>query len=220
MKKQTIRISIFIVAVTIILASCNKEHDDQDQNIPENVATATVNEVVILANQKYLIAEVFGGDEHQSFFIPNEGLIDEYLAREGNTMPDDNAPGNTFINCLSSIRLSEAQIPLVRRALLAYENRNETLLKKHRQELATILTRAEAQRNNLLRQLMAGDINRPEFNRKMTLLRTNLQNALLRLKESNAAEFSHSYRLLMHQLHDILEPRQWNAFTDCLKEYT
>ncbi len=220
MKKQIIRLSIFFVAFAFIVLSCNKENDEQAQNIPGNVATATVDEAVRLANQKYLVAEVFGGGEHQSFFVPNEGLIDEYLARADNTMPHDIVPGNIFIKCLISIDLSDAQIPIVRRALLAHENRNEMLIERHRQELETILARAEAQRSKLLRQLMAGEISRPEFNRKIALLMTNLQNALLRLKESNAAEFSRSYRMLMNHLHNILEPRQWKVFTDCLKELT
>lgn len=219
MKKQTTRTSIIIVAFAALIAtSCNNEYFDQDQNIPENGITVTIDEVVVLANQKYLVAEVFGGDEQQSFYVPNEGLIDEYLAMEEHDIPDDKMLDNSFIRCLMAVGLSDAQIPMVRRSLQAYENRNEALINKHRQELATILTRAENQRSNLLRQLMAGEITRPEFNRKMTLLRTNLQNALLRLKESNASDFSRSYRMLMNQLHEILEPRQWNAFADCLKE--
>jgi hypothetical protein len=217
MKKNLIRLFVFFVVFAFIASSCNKENDEQAQNIPDNIATATVDEAVRLAKQKYLVAEVFEGDEHQSFFIPNEGLIDEYLAGEENTMPDAKMPSNTFIRCLSSLGLSDAQIPLVRRALLAHENRNEMLIERHRQELETILARAEAQRSKLLRQLMAGEISRPEFNRKIALLRTNLQNALLRLKETNADAFSRSYRMLMNHLHNILEPRQWNVFTDCLK---
>jgi len=205
MKKNLIRLFVFFVVFAFIASSCNKENDEQAQNIPDNIATATVDEAVRLAKQKYLVAEVFEGDEHQSFFIPNEGLIDEYLAGEENTMPDAKMPSNTFIRCLSSLGLSDAQIPLVRRALLAHENRNEMLIERHRQELETILARA------------AGEISRPEFNRKIALLRTNLQNALLRLKETNADAFSRSYRMLMNHLHNILEPRQWNVFTDCLK---
>lgn len=220
MKKTPIRFSGFIIATALILASCNKEHDDQAQYTPGNAETAAVDEVVRLANQKYLHTEVSGGDKSQSFYIPNDGLIDEYLARKNHTMPEHKEPGNAFISCLTSTGLSEDQIPLVRRSLLAYENRNNTLIERHRQELATILTRAEAQRSNLLRQFLAGDIDRPEFHRRMALLRTNLQNALRQLKESNASEFSRSYRLLIQHLHDILEPRQWHSFTDCLKGLT
>lgn len=220
MKKPPIRLSVFIIVTAFIVASCIKEHEEKAQYTPYNAETATVDDVVRLANQKYLHAEVSGGDESQSFFIPNEGLIDEYLARKEHTMPGHKGQNNAFISCLASTGLSEDQIPLVRRALLAYENRNNTLIKRHRQELATILTRAEAQRSTLLRQLLAGDIDRPEFHRRMALLRTNLQNALRQLKESNASEFSRSYRLLMQHLHDILEPRQWHSFTDCLKGLT
>ncbi len=220
MKKQLFRLPIFIIAVAFIAVACKKEHDEQVENMPDNVSSATIDEAVRLANQKYLIAEVLGGDKHESFFVLNEGLIDEYLAREEYTFPDEKVPGNTFISCLTSAELSDSQLQMVRRALLAHENRNETLIDRHRKALAIMLARAESQRNNLLRQLMAGEIGRPEFNRKMALLRTNLQNALLRLKESNAAEFSRSYRMLMNHLHNILEPRQWNAFTDCLKKLT
>ncbi len=203
---------MIVAFAALVVTSCSK-----DQNLPESFVLATVEEVVSKANQKYFVADVFGGEENLSFFIPNEGLIDEYLTIDNLSSGLGKALNNGFIGCLRALELSEAQLTLIRRSLIAYENRNQAIIAKHRQEVAMILDRAEAKRKELRKQLLDGEITQAEFDRRIALLRTRLQAELLRLKESNASHFSRSYRLLLNQLKGILSATQWSAFTICLQ---
>ncbi|MBE0662115.1 MAG: hypothetical protein IH597_06580 [Bacteroidales bacterium] len=212
MKNLKVRLIVVSVFSLAILVSCNKERQDslQEQQI-------TVDEIVEIVNQNYLGSNVIEGDEQTPFFVTNEGLIDEYLASESSFENQDKSVNNRFIRCLKSVNLDDEQIPQARRALKAYENRNERIIQKHRQAFSQLHDRMENNRTELIRQLRSGEIDRVEFKRKMTQLRTQYQQALIRIKESNASDFSRSFRMLMQNLNNVLTERQWNAFTGCLR---
>jgi hypothetical protein len=212
MKNLKVRLIVTSVFALAVFVSCNKERQDslQEQQI-------TVEEIVEIVNQNYLGSDVIEGDEQTPFFVTNEGLIDEYLATERSFENEDKSVSNRFVRCLKSVNLNDEQIPQARRALKAYENRNERIIQKHRQAFAQLQDRIEDNRAELIRQLRSGEIDRVEFKRKMTQLRAQYQQALMRIKESNAADFSSSFRMLMHNLNNVLTERQWNAFTGCLR---
>jgi hypothetical protein len=212
MKNLKVRLIVTSVFVLAVFVSCNKERQDSMQE-----QQTSVEEIVEIVHQDYLGSDVIEGDEQTPFFVSNEGLIDEYLATENAFEIQDKSVNNRFIRCLTSVKLDDEQIPQVRRALKAYENRNGRIIQKHRQAFAQLHDRMENNRQELIRQLRSGEIDRAEFKRKMTQLRAQYQQALMRIKESNAADFSQSFRMLMQQLNNILTERQWNAFTGCLR---
>jgi hypothetical protein len=194
MKNLKVRLIVTSVFALAVFVSCNKERQDsmQEQQI-------SVEEIVEIVNQNYLGSDVIEGDEQTPFFVTNEGLIDEYLATERSFENEDKSVSNRFVRCLKSVNLNDEQIPQARRALKAYENRNERIIQKHRQAFAQLQDRIEDNRAELIRQLRSGEIDRVEFKRKMTQLRAQYQQALMRIKESNAADFSSSFRMLMQQ---------------------
>jgi hypothetical protein len=211
MKNLKVRLIVTSVFALAIFVSCNKEKQDTEQQ------QISVEAIVELVNQSYLGSDVIEGDEQTPFFVDNEGLIDEYLATEGSFENQDKSVSNRFIRCLKSVNLDDEQIPQARRALKAYENRNARILQMHREVFAQMHARMEASRQELIRELRSGEIDRVEFKRKMTQLRNQYQQALRRIKESNASDFSRSFRMLMHNLNKVLTERQWNAFTGCLR---
>lgn len=212
MKNLKVRLIVTLVFALAIFVSCNKEKQDTLQE-----SQISVEAIVELVNQSYLGSDVIEGDEQTPFFVDNEGLIDEYLATGSSFENQDKSASNRFIRCLKSVNLNDEQIPQARRALKAYENRNARILQIHREVFAQMHARMEANRQELTRQLRSGEIDRVEFKRKMTQLRAQYQQALMRIKESNASDFSRSFRMLMHNLNNVLTDRQWNAFTGCLR---
>lgn len=212
MKNLKVRLIVTTVFASAVFVSCNKER--QDSSLEQQLS---VEEIVEIVNQNYLGSDDIEGDEQTPFFVDNEGLIDEYLATESSFENQDKSVANRFIICLKSINLDEEQIPQARRALKAYEIINERIIQKHREAFARLNERMEASRVELIRRLRSGEIDRAEFKRKMTQLRAQYQQALMRIKESNASDFTRSFRMLMQNLNDVLTERQWNAFTDCLR---
>jgi hypothetical protein len=212
MKTLTHSLASATLIALAVLISCNKE---RHETAPETIDT--VENLVLLANQAYLSAEIIGGDEQSSFFVSNEGLIDEYLACDTRFGSPEKTFNNRFIGCLRSIGLEEGQIPLTQRALRAYETRNEKIVQRHRQAFVRLHERIEAKRNALLRQLNNGQIDRNEFRRQITQLREQYRQGLRSIKETNADAFSRSYRMMLQQLRNILDEDQWEIFTTCLR---
>lgn len=212
MKNLKVRLIVTSVFALAIFVSCNKENQESD-----SLQRNSIEEIVELTNQRYLESDFTGGDEQSPFFVNNDGLIDEYFLSESLFEGQDKSVSNRFIRCLKSTNMDDEQIPQARRALKTYENRNARILQLHREAFAQMHARIETSRLELIRQLRSGEIDRVEFKRKMHQLRTQFQKALMRIKESNASDFSRSFRMLMQNLREILNERQWNAFTTCLK---
>jgi len=198
------------LSAIFILVSCSKEKTDEP-NIKNLEA------IVEKANQDYMATEVGEGDEQNAFSVPSEGLIEEYLTKEDDLTSNEAFRHNKLIRCLCSVNPGDEQIPQIRVALWAFEHRNARIIQKHREAFHQLKQRIENQRNELIRQLQNGEIDRPEFRRKMAQLRQQFHNGVQRIKELNAAAFSRSYRMLMQQLNNILDDGQWEAFTDCLR---
>jgi len=211
-RAHTFTLGTALLIALAVLVSCNKE---RHETAPETIDA--VENLVTLTNRAYLATEISGGDEQTSFSVSNDGLIDEYLAGERHFDNYEKSHSKRFIRCLRSVDLEEVQLSQARRVLKVYETRNEKIVQRHRQAFFQLHERMEAQRNALIRQLHSEQIDRIEFKRKMTLLRDQYQQGLRRIKESNADAFSRSFRMLMHQLHGILDAGQWNDFTNCLK---
>jgi hypothetical protein len=72
-------------------------------------------------------------------------------------------------------------------------------------------------RQELVSQLQSGEIDRMEFHRRMNLLRERYQQGIQRIRTSNADAFSRSFNGLMININDILNDRQWAAFTSCMR---
>lgn len=199
-----------LLLTAAILISCSKEKtDDSDSN--------TLESLVEKANQEYLGTEVSEGDDQNPFLVLNDGLIEEYLVEENQLESGEAHLHNKLIRCLRSVNPDEEQIPQIRLSVRAFEHRNAHIIHKHREAFQQLKHRIENQRNELIRQLHNGEIDRPEFRRKMAQLRQQLHNGLQRIKESNAQAFSRSYRILMQQLKEILNDEQWDSFRDCLQ---
>ncbi len=210
MKYKLITISAWMIGFLLISASCSKEKIENQS--PDSI---TVDEIVEFAHQAYMHTAESSADENRAFHTDNDGLIDLYTA----TLPDFEAKTteNRLIRCLSNLNLEQEQNKPVRRALKAYEQRNERIIRQHRQAYRQMNARVNHARENLLTQFETGEIDRPELARQLKQLRLNYQQALRELKASNAEAFSRSFRLLMTHLNDILTERQWAAFTNCLR---
>ena len=213
MKTQISALPVIIVFIIVFLFSCK---DTAQQELSPDTVIA-LEQAVEQANQDYRASEVSGGDEQSPFSVINEGLIDEYLAVESDLDNSEKSAKNRLTGCLRSLNLSDEQISQVRRALKALEIRNEKIIQRHRDAFTALNAGMEARRNNLNRQLAGGQIDREEYSNRITYLRDQYQKALSRIKESNAGEFSRSHRLLMQHFQKILNERQWNAFTSCLR---
>lgn len=211
MKNKLVPISAWIISLLLVLASCSKENIE-DQPAEDAM---TVDEIVAFAHQEYLITEEAETDLYEAFPTNSDGLVDFYTA----TLTDfDSRPAeNRLLRCLSGLSLEEEQNRPVRRALKAHEQRNERIIAQHRQAYRKMNARVNQARENLLLQFENGEIDRPELARQLKQLRLQYQNALRELKASNAEAFSRSFRMLMTNLKEVLNDRQWAAFTACLR---
>jgi uncharacterized membrane protein len=207
------KLSIFIVLLIFVVVSCQKEQYKIE--IVEEETSLSVEEIVQLTNQEFLQTPESTADENREFFTENDGLIDTYTATEAAF--DEKSLNNSFIRCLSGVGLDAEQSAQTRRALRAFEQRNERIIASHRQAVRQLSARANNARLDLLNQFQQGEIDRPELARRLNQLRENYRTALHELKESNAEAFSRSFHALMVNLHDIMTNRQWAAFTECLR---
>lgn len=210
MKYKLIPISAWMIALLLLSASCSKE---KIENQPAD--SITVDEIVAYANELYLHTDESNADENRAFRTDNDGLVDLYTA----TLLDfeSKSTDNRLIRCLSNLNLEQEQIRPVRRALKAYEQRNERIIAQHRQAYRQMNARVNQARESLFLQFENGEIDRPELARQLKQLRLQYQHALRELKASNAEAFSRSFRLLMTNLNEILNDRQWAGFTNCLR---
>ncbi len=203
-----------ILLVVALAASCNKEQPELGVNV-ENDLLPTVAEMVDLVNEAYLSEISIDADENRAFQAENDGLIDAYTATSADF--DVKTGNNSFIRCLVSVNLDDDQSSQARRALKAYEQRNERIIQHHRQAYRQLNARANNARQMYVAQFQAGEIDRAELARKLNMLREQYQKALRELKASNADSLSRSFRFLMTNLNEILTERQWAAFTACLR---
>lgn len=209
----TIGIGIAFLATVL---SCNKERLEPNTDPNPDLRAQSIEKIVDNANNKYLSVEISSVNETRPFLLVNDGLIDEYLAKNQFLFPENNNPGNKLIACLMAVGLNQPQIPHVRRAMQGFEERNLMIISKHREAVEILKARVEARRLELNQQLANGQISQVEYQRFMHQLREHFTIALKKIKEAHAQAFSKSYRMLMQQLSNILTPTQWDGFKTCL----
>lgn len=216
MKKMMIKQLLLSMVILFTLSACNKEFEEfTPEQRGEVMPSLTM--LVETANLKYLSGEVEIDNQDVSFFVANDGLIDEYTATErAFTSADKQAVANSFVACLRSIELDADQRPRVRRLMKLYENRNERIIGNHRMLAHQLRERMETARRTLNMQYRNGRINEDEFRTRIAALRERYQQSLQRIRNSNAEAFSRSYELLLQRLQEILTEEQWEAFADCI----
>jgi hypothetical protein len=197
---------IFLMMLTFFI-SCQKEKMDL-------AAETSVEEVVELTHQHYLKSHEIAGDAQTPFTIFNFGLIDEYLATDNHFVREGRL--NRLITCIVSTQLTSDQTALVRRAVMAYQKRNESLIVRHREEVSKLNAAMEQYRKDLMMQYRNGEITREELYGKMTQLRERYINVLSSIKESNSGGFARSFRQLMEHIKTILTSEQWESMVNCL----
>ena len=193
-----------------MITACSKE-DSEYQDLNE------ISEIVQLTHELYLKTEILGGDENTPLYVKNDGLIDEYVVTVDDFDQLKQLPLNRLITCLQGVELREKQIPLVRRAIMAYQYRNENIIARHRRAMYQLNKGMEMRRDYWTAKYRSGEISAREFERIMHNLRIKYHEAVLQLKEKNAQEFRRSFRLLMQNLNRILERSQWHQFSVCLR---
>jgi hypothetical protein len=208
---------MLLVAVMIAMVSCNKEKlAEMTPDEPEVHGALTLEEVVELANTRYMNVGITEGQDHDAFVVPNDGLIDEYTANEAVYMRVQKSVDNSFASCLRSVEPSREQVVMIRRALNAYGNRNERIIANHRAAFGQLNERVKTTRQGLFRRYQAGLITQEEYRTQVQNLRTRFQEALAGIRESHGAAFSRSYDLLLRQLETVLTEEQWGDFTTCV----
>lgn len=199
---------IAVLILSMLVVSCNKDEKETLQ---------TADALEELANEQYLKAEITNGDDQLPFYIPNDGLIDEYTAKESyfNTKPT--LASNKLTGCLVNVNLSEEQRALAHRALVSYRIRNHELIRAHRAAVSELNQAMQQRRQHLMGLLRSGEIDRAEFMKRMADIRQRYSDLLMGIKEKHAFEFRRSYRFLLNQLFEILDEDQWNRFVTCMK---
>jgi DNA anti-recombination protein RmuC len=216
MKKHLIKSLLLSFVILLAISACNKEFEEFTPELRDE-AVPSLTSLVEIANLKYLSGEVEIDNQDVSFFVANDGLIDEYTATEHAFMSaDKQAVANSFATCLRSIELDPDQKPRVRRLMKLYENRNERIISNHRMLAHQLRDRMETARRTLHMQYRNERITEDEFRTRIAALRERYQQSLQRIRSSNAEAFSRSYELLLQRLQEVLTEEQWEAFSDCI----
>jgi hypothetical protein len=201
--------------LVLVLLSCEKENTDTIISDLDKDEISTINALVEQAKIRFLNGDVNGGDDNTSFRVENEGLIDEYTA---NSTDFSRPQNNVFLACLRSVEPNQEQRPLLGRALQAYSERNERIIKAHRQNIHNLKLRMENARQQLYSRFEAGEITREQYHQQITRLRKLYQESLDRVKTSHADAFSRSYNLLLTHITKILGNDQWEMLTGCIRK--
>jgi hypothetical protein len=210
MNYSRIRNFTLIILMLSLISACSKDdHDSQAENYD-------ISEIVRLTHELYLKTEIPGGDETPPY-LENDGLIDEYVATVDDFDQLKQYPLNRLITCLLNVGLTEEQVPMVRRAIAAYENRNEKIITQHRRAIHHLNQAMQQRTDYLIAKYRSGEITAEEFARQMHQLRERYRNAVMQIKENNAEYFKRSFRFLVKHLNMILEDYQWQEFTLCLR---
>lgn len=208
---------MLLVTVMIAMVSCREEKlSELTLDEPEVPGALTIEEVVELANTRYMNVGIAQGQDDDAFVVPNEGLIDEYTANEAVYLRVQKSDDNSFANCLRSVEPSREQVVMIRRALHAYGNRNERVIANHRSAFRQLNENVRTKRQGLFRRYQAGLITQEAYRTQVQNLRTRFQEALAGIRESHAAAFSRSYDLLLRQLEPVLTEEQWDDFASCV----
>jgi hypothetical protein len=215
MKKYSGKLLAFALMIAFIAVSCSKDKLTDQLRENETTEMMSVAEVVSMVNEQYLQPIESDADENTPFNTENDGLIDIYTATAEDF--DSRSIDNKLLRCLASVGLDSDQATQTRRALNAHEQRNEHIIQRHRNAYRQLNARMNNARQELVAQFQNGEIDRMEFHRRMNLLRERYQQGIQRIRSSNAEAFSRSFNGLMLNLQDILNARQWAAFTGCMR---
>jgi hypothetical protein len=206
---------IVVLLSFFMLFACEKVREDIMTDGQDPAGIVTIKSLVEQANDRYLGVDVVNGRDDIFLSSENEGLIDEYIASEEG-FTDARPLRNTLLVCLRSVEPDRDQRLQIGRALRAYSMRNERLIYAHRQTIRNLQERIGNARQELMDSLEAGEIDREQYRRKILTLRERYQEAIKRIRVSNAEAFSRSYRMFLENLNQILSQEQWKAFTGCL----
>ncbi len=217
MKSIRIIWSLFFMGAMIVMVSCNKDNlAEMVPDEPEVRSVLSIDDVVAIANSRYMNIDIIQGQDGDVFVVPNDGLIDEYTANEASYMRTQKSADNSFAACLRSVEPSREQVVMIRRALNAYGNRNERLIANHRLAYSQLHERMKTTRQGLFRRYQAGLISQEDYRTQVQNLRTRFQEALNGIRESHADAFSRSYELLLKHLETVLTETQWDDFSSCV----
>jgi hypothetical protein len=206
---------IVVLLSFFMLFACEKVREDIMTDGQDPAGIVTIKSLVEQANDRYLGVDVVNGRDDIFLSSENEGLIDEYVASEEG-FTEARPLQNALLLCLRSVEPDRDQRLQIGRALRAYSMRNERLIYAHRQTIRNLQERIGNARQELFDSLEAGEIDRDEYRRKILTLRERYQEAIKRIRASNAEAFSRSYRMFLENLNQILSQEQWKAFTGCL----
>ncbi len=213
---QTIKHFIFTAIVFMALTACDKDSSLTEPFPIDDSALPSYAILVENANQKYLSVEVGMGSIDGAFFVPNDGLIDEYTASERDFVSADKQNGNSFVACLRSTELEQEQRQRVRRLMLNYQQRNERIIANHRMLVRQLHERMQTARRTLYLQYRNDHITEDELRARLAAMREHYQDGLQRIRTSNAEAFSRSYAFLLERLQDVLTEEQWEVLAACL----
>jgi hypothetical protein len=206
---------VVILLSGFMLFSCEKAREDLITDGEESAGLLTIKSLVEQANDRYLSGDVLTGQDDISLTTENEGLIDEYIANEEG-FSDVRPLRNALLSCLVSVEPDRDQRLQIVRALRAYSMRNQRLIHAHRQTIRNLKERIGNARQDLIDSLEAGEIDRDQYRQKILILRERYQEAINRIRTSNAEAFSRSYKMFLEHLNLVLSQEQWEAFTGCL----
>ena len=196
-----------LMFATALLVSCSKESSEIDNN-------KAVDVLVEQAAQQYLNTPVSTGGEDETYSLNNSGLPEVYLATSSGF--DTKAVANPLISCLKSVKLTDKQALEVRKALSAYEEQIQIIMKGQREELAKMEARFIAAKKELISRATSVKAEREELEKKIIALKAEFEKAVRAFKEKNSPTLSAPYKVLMTTLGTILDKRQWEAFSKCL----
>lgn len=217
MKKNRLVQTLFSCLLLLAMISCNKGPDELlNDETSQDLASVSVEELVVLVNARYLAEEVTIGEGGLTFDVRNDALIDEYTANEQAFITVDKQADNRFLACLRSTEPGREQMVIIRRVLQAYETRNERVILSHRMAFRQLHIQMDSQRQALNRRYQAGYIDQETFRTRMQELRLRYQESLATIKARNAAAFSQSFEQLLRQLRTILTEEQWAVFSECV----
>jgi hypothetical protein len=206
---------LFTVLFLFVMLACEKEKTDP-MPIGQDEVILKINALVESANDRFLSERIKGDEDISSFRIENEGLIDEYTANSKD-FTESRPQKNVFLVCLRSVEPNQEQRPLLGRALQAYSERNERIIRSHRESYQKLKERMENARKQLYQRFESGEINREQYSRQILELRKLYENSMARIKASNAESFSRSYKLLLTHISKVLSDKQWEVLSDCIK---
>lgn len=224
---KTFLIITCVIALSVLLSSCRKDKTDaSDENFTEDIEMLVQKSLYSLDSWMNSAGESFPELYATDDGFPPDFLTDEsYLDEPGRINSEDTDPERgrivekSFLRCLKKLDLEERQVKSVRTELEEYGKCKAKAVERLKTMIQELNALYRGKFHRLNEAYESGSLSKEKYRSLLKELKSEYRKALYELfQKHNIREvFVKCYHDFLHDLHAILNERQWQSFKECLR---